>query len=322
MADPAQRQTEHVFRIENFRFANGPPIERLNIAYWTMGRLNAARDNAIFLCHGASGTRDWAKPFCRTGGAFDPDRWYVISADMPGGGGSSRPRNEPAFPASYGIGDLTAAVAALVEGLEIASLRAFCGQSMGSLIGLDLAFQRPELVCGLVLWACGYRCDGYARAVVDALRAVLTLDGSEAGMRAAVAAFLPTLVDRELLATMSPSVRVTLVETLAEDWAANWRADELIARYTAVAECDLAARCGGESALAAAIRCPVLWLPASGDRILPSEQAVTLAKLMPAAAVRLLMTVCGHMAGAAAPGTPEFSFFDRETAEFLTRLPA
>jgi homoserine O-acetyltransferase len=322
MVHSNEQTSEHVFRIDNFGFRDGASIDGLSIAYWTKGRLNADRSNAVFLCHGASGGRNWAQPFCRVGGAFDPDRWYLISADIPGGGDSSRASNDPGFPASYAIGDLTAAVAALVEHLEITSLRAFCGQSMGSLIGLDLASQRPDLVRGLALWSCGYRCDGYGRAVIEALRAILNLDGSAAGMRAAIAAYLPVLVDRGLLAGMSRSARSELVEKVAEDWTGNWRADELIARYSAVAECDLAAHCGGESSLAARIHCPVLFLPCSSDTLFPPAQIATLARLMPNADVRVLPTDYGHIATTRPPGTSEFSFFDRETATFLFGLPA
>jgi homoserine acetyltransferase len=96
---------------------------------------------------------------------------------MPGGGGSSRASTDPEFPALYSIGDLSAASALLLEDLGAGAVRAFCGASMAGLIGLDLAYRRPDLVRGLALWVTSYRSDGFARALAESLVGILKLDG-------------------------------------------------------------------------------------------------------------------------------------------------
>lgn len=306
-----------VFHTGRFRFADGAELERLSIAYWTMGKLNAARDNALLLCHGASGNKQWARPYCRPGGAFDPQRWFLISVDVPGGGESSRHSRDPGFPPSYSLADSALSIAALLDGLGILRLRAFCGPSMASLIGLELAYRRRQLLGSLVLWCGGFRCNGFGRAVAEMLREILQLPASPRREHAAVAALLPALVSRDMLDALSDEDRSALIGRMADEWRANWRADELIARYGAIARCDLGARAGGEQTLAAGIGCPVLWLQATTDALFPAHDLEQLTAHMADSQVRLLDTPLGHLASAAAPGTPEFQFFDQHTARCL-----
>lgn len=311
-----------VFRAKEFVFGNGHILDNLEIAYWTMGRFNAAKDNAVLLCHGGGGDRDWPLDYCRPGGAFDPDRWFLISADMPGGGSSSRLRNDPRFPRSYAISDLSASVAMLLRGLEIPALRAFCGPSMASAIGLDLAFREPDIVGGLVLWVAGYRSDGFAQAVADAMISILRLDGTPQGMRAAVGTFLPAVMGRAMIAAMDRATLSAMLDTAAKDWTALWEPTELIARYSAIRDCNLAALHGGETLLGSGITCPVLWLQSASDNIYPVEDAQALAGCMADAVVEVLETPCGHGAPRAPPASLEFEFFDQKTAAFLAGLQA
>ncbi len=55
------------------------------------GELNAARDNAILVTHGASQGRNGYKIFIGPGKAFDTSKYFVATVDAIGGGGSSKP---------------------------------------------------------------------------------------------------------------------------------------------------------------------------------------------------------------------------------------
>jgi homoserine O-acetyltransferase len=312
---------QQVFRTHDFHFEGGEVLRELRVAYWTAGRLSPHRDNVLFLCHGASGNCDWALPFCAPGRAFDASRWFIVSADMPGGGGSSRSSTDPEFPTLYSISDLSAATALLLKDLGVGTVRAFCGASMAGLIGLDLAYRQPDLVRGLALWVTSYRSDGFARALAESLVGILKLDSGATGIRAAVGAFLPALAGRKMIADMSPATLAALLNDVAREWSANWAAQELIARYSAVGGCDLASRYGGIASLAAGLKCPAAFLQSSSDLIYPPADAQTLAALMPQAAVQTLSTQHGHIAPAAPPGSAEFAFFNDRTAAFLDTLP-
>lgn len=313
-------RTEHIVEVDGFAFAGGERMDRLSLSFWTMGTLNDRRDNALLLCHGASGGKDWALPYCRADGAFDPDRYFIVSLDMPGGGASSRRRSDAAFPASYAIGDLATAAIALLDELSIGRFAAFAGASMASLVGIDLAFRFPDRVGALALWTGSYRSDGFARGISDSVGAVLGLDGGQAGFRAAAGAFLPALSGRAALAEMPAERMNPFLDMIAAQWFQSWRADELAARYHAVGHCDLAAVHGGRDHLAAGIACPLLLLQADSDQIFDMADARGFVDRTPAGRMEVIETPMGHIAPAAPPGSAEFSFFDQTTARFLAEV--
>lgn len=311
---PSHVQATHT--IQAFRFEDGAVVD-LTIGCWTMGKLNADGSNAMLLSHGASGNRDWALPHCRSGGAFDPAGRFVISVDLPGGGDSSRLSTTPGFPARYTLHDLTNALAALLDELGAKRDVLFSGVSVSTLVGLDLAATRPELFGAMSLWNCGARCDGYARGVVDAVAAILTIDSGPAGMKAAVQSFYPTLTGRDRLAATEVAERAKTVERIADGWIKRWRADEIIARYLGTIGGDVPAIHGGEQALAAKIACPILWLPCSSDQLLPASAIAAFAEHLPASRVAVCRSDRGHQSTSAPAGSPEFEFYESHTADFF-----
>ena len=309
-----RQQAQHTIR--DFKFEDGTVLD-LNIGYWTMGQLAADGGNVMLLSHGASGTRDWALPFCRPGGAFDPAGRFVVSIDLPGGGGSSRASTTPGFPARYALRDLTNALAGLLGALGAKQNTIFAGVSVSTLVGLDLAALRPELFGAMALWNSGTRGDGYAQGVIDAVAAILALDGGPAGMKAAVASFYPTLTGRAKLAAMDAAGRAGKIEHIAQGWAARWRADELTARYLGTIQGDVPALHGGEDTLAARIRCPILWLASSSDQLLPAQAISAFAARVPHGRCAVCQTDEGHQSTSAPRGSSEFGFYDAQTAAFL-----
>ena len=83
-----------LFTIPQFTFENGKALDNMRVAYDTYGELNAARDNAILVVHGASQGRNGYKIFIGPGKAFDTNKYFVITVDAIGGGGSSKPADE------------------------------------------------------------------------------------------------------------------------------------------------------------------------------------------------------------------------------------
>ena len=314
----AEHRHQGRYTLRGFRFEDGTVLD-LELGYWTLGALDPDGANAMLLSHGASGNRDWALPFCRTGGAFDPAGRFLISIDLPGGGGSSRASTTPGFPTRYALRDLTNALAGLLDALG-AKRAVFAGVSVSTLVGLDLAATRPDLFGAMALWNSGARCDGYAQAATDAVAAILALDSGPAGMKAAVASFYPTLTGRSRLAAMDAAGRAEKVEHIAQGWTRRWRADELTARYLGTIKGDVPALHGGEAALAARIRCPILWLASSSDQLLPADAIAAFARHVPGGRVEVCVTDQGHQSTSAPPGSPEFEFYDGTTAAFIRAI--
>jgi homoserine acetyltransferase len=152
----------------------GRRLDGVTVAYECYGRLNAARDNAILVCHALSGgahAAGWhegaAKPgwwdvLVGPGKALDTDRFFVISSNVLGSCyGTTGPSSiEPGTGRPYGsrfpvvtIADMVRVQRALVERLGIARLRAVAGGSMGGMQALQWAVQYPDAVASVIALA-------------------------------------------------------------------------------------------------------------------------------------------------------------------------
>lgn len=329
-ASTSRRDLVHV--IPDFLFESGARLATLRLGYSIYGTLNAARDNAILLSPNASGLRDWATPFIREGGAFDPARFCIIAADAIGGGDSSKPSDGLGldFP-HYSVGDIVSAQAHLVShGLELRTLQAIAGPSMASLVGFEWAARFPKVARGLALWTPGIRCDALGKAIIEGLVSIITLDNAYEGgryrsqpfegMRRAASMFFPHLLSREFLERIPAGERAGMQRMLSDTWAVNWDANDLIYRYRAIAGCDLPAQHGGPEGLATAVRCPALLVPCTSDQLFTMAALRPFAERLREVTWAPLQSDKGHFVAAQPPGTSEFDFFDRTTARFLDQL--
>ncbi|WP_426954857.1 homoserine O-acetyltransferase MetX [Muricoccus radiodurans] len=153
----------------------GMTIAPLAVAYRTYGTLNAARSNAILVCHALTGDQylaetqpvtgkpGWWQAVVGPGKPLDTDRFFIICANVLGGCmGSTGPREEMTDAQGRGLGrpwgtdfptvtirDMVRAQKRLVEHLGIARLLAVVGGSMGGMQALEWAATYPD-----ALFAC------------------------------------------------------------------------------------------------------------------------------------------------------------------------
>jgi homoserine O-acetyltransferase len=131
----------------------GGTLRDCQLAYATLGTLNAARDNAILIPTWYSGTSKIIEQvYVGRGRALDPDRYFIIIANQIGNGLSTSPHNTPP-PAGMGnfprvrIGDDVRAQHALVtERFGVSRLALVVGGSMGAQQTYEWAVRYPEMV--------------------------------------------------------------------------------------------------------------------------------------------------------------------------------
>jgi homoserine O-acetyltransferase len=181
------RPLRHVqgFKIERpFPLELGGVLPNVTVAYETYGQLNAARDNAILICHAISGDSHvaqhdpsddpgWWDLVVGPGRPIDTDRFFVVCPNVLGGcRGSTGPGSiKPATQARYGrdfptitIGDMVAVQRQLISALDIPKLLAVIGGSVGGHQALTWAVRFPELVQGVVTLATSARLTSQALA--------------------------------------------------------------------------------------------------------------------------------------------------------------
>lgn len=137
------------------------------IAYETYGTLNAAKSNAVLVCHALTGDQyaasahpltgkpGWWDLVVGPGKPIDTDRFFVISSNVLGGCmGTTGPASiNPATGEVWGldlpvitIGDMVRAQAALIDHLGIPDLFLVAGGSMGGMQVLQWASAYPDRV--------------------------------------------------------------------------------------------------------------------------------------------------------------------------------
>ncbi len=146
---------------------SGASLAPLTIAYQTYGELNAAKSNALLICHALTGDQHaanrhpvtgragWWETMVGPGRPLDTNRFFVISSNVLGGCmGSTGPASvNPQTGDPYGldfpivtIADMVRAQALLIDHLGIDTLFCVAGGSMGGMQVLQWAASYPDRV--------------------------------------------------------------------------------------------------------------------------------------------------------------------------------
>ncbi|WP_045835133.1 homoserine O-acetyltransferase [Hyphomicrobium sp. 99] len=153
------------------RLACQQDLAPFSIAYETYGELNAAKSNAILICHALTadqyvasrhpitGKPGWWDNMVGPGKPIDTNRFFVICSNVVGGCmGSTGPASiNPKTGAPYGltfpvitVGDMVEAQARLIDYLGIDQLFAVIGGSMGGMQVLEWASRYKDRVFAAV----------------------------------------------------------------------------------------------------------------------------------------------------------------------------
>ena len=183
---------------EPFHFESGGTIPELTLRYETYGHLNAAKDNAILICHALSGNhhcagvhsmderkQGWWNFVVGPGKPIDTSRYFVICSNSLGGcSGSSGPysinsetgeRYRLDFP-KLTVRDMVNAQALMLDSLGIERLHAVVGGSMGGMQTLQWAIAYPDRVGRYIAMACCARHNAQAIAFNDTGRQAIVCD--------------------------------------------------------------------------------------------------------------------------------------------------
>jgi len=185
-AAAALREADDPHASEMVRFGPDKPLKLdagvalspFQIAYKTYGTLNAARSNAVLVCHALTGDQHvasehpitkksgWWETMVGAGKPIDTERYFVICPNVIGACmGSTGPASiNPATGKPWGlefpvvtVRDMVRAQAMLLDHLGIDSLFAVAGGSMGGMQALEWAASYPSRVFAALPIACATR---------------------------------------------------------------------------------------------------------------------------------------------------------------------
>jgi homoserine O-acetyltransferase len=186
------------FTFEGLDLENGSFFGPVTLAYETLGTLNPDKSNAVLICHALTGDSHvagyygefekkpgWWDIMVGPGKAVDTDRYFVVCSNILGGcmgttGPSSvNPETGEPYALSFPvvtIRDMVNAQRRLIEYLEIDTLHAVIGGSLGGMQVLSWCCQYPGMVRSAVALATTMRHSALAIAFNEVARQAIVSD--------------------------------------------------------------------------------------------------------------------------------------------------
>ncbi len=173
---------------ERFVLESGHVLPQVEIAYHTYGTISPKRDNVIWVCHALtanSEVADWWPHTVESGRFLDPERYFVICANMIGSHyGSTGPLsvNPSTGVPYYGsfpritVRDVVKAFRLLADHLGIRRVKALIGSSIGGFHALEWLIEDPSFAEKAVLIATTAKASPWMIALDESQRMALRCD--------------------------------------------------------------------------------------------------------------------------------------------------
>ncbi len=306
-----------------FTLESGETLPSLRIAYNTYGSLNERRDNVVWVCHALtanSDVADWWPHTVEKGKFLDPDKWFVICANIIGSPyGTTAPLHEnPAtgepyygnFP-RYTIRDVVSAHRILADRLGIGMIHTLVGCSVGGFQAVEWAVTEPERFERLSLMATDAVATPWTIAIDETQRMCIEADSTFGERRAdAGAAGLAAARAIGLLSYRGPS-GYNLTQRDNEEYPAPRRAvsyqryqgEKLVRRFDAYSyhaildafdSHDVGRGRGGVAAALSAVKAKTLVIGLTTDIVFPPDDMKALAGKIDGAVYAEIQSPFGH----------------------------
>ncbi|PYE54916.1 homoserine O-acetyltransferase family protein [Deinococcus yavapaiensis] len=174
--DTTRTQTALLFRDRPLTLDSGAQVRNLRVAYRTWGSLSPAKDNAVLILHALTGDANadvWWPALLREGGALDPNRSFLVCANVVGGSAGSTSAAELGHDLT--IRDMVRVQAELLDLLGVDKVTVI-GGSMGGMLALSFVTQYPDRTERAVIVGAPQRQSAWAAGFNHAKRAAIALD--------------------------------------------------------------------------------------------------------------------------------------------------
>ncbi|MCC2548916.1 homoserine O-acetyltransferase [Hymenobacter sp. BT175] len=309
---------------EPLRLEAGATLPRVQVAYRTLGTLNPAADNVVWICHALTANADpadWWPGLVGSGCYYDPAEWFIVCANVLGSCyGTTGPTtpvadDQPplyhAFPLIT-VRDMVAVHEQLRRHLGLEQIHTLIGGSLGGQQALEWAIQQPSVFSHLVLLATNARHSPWGIAFNEAQRLAIFADSSyftaspdagQAGLRAARAVALLSYRSYEAYGNTQAEPDDALLTDFRASSYQQYQGSKLVARFSAHAYVALSRAMDshhvgrGRGSVADALSCiqaRTLVLGISSDVLFPTTEQRLLAQHIRGAMYAELDSSFGH----------------------------
>ncbi len=315
-----------LYTVSHFTLESGAVLTPVPVAYQTWGSLNAARDNAVVVCHALTGDTQadvWWGGLVRAGGALDPARFFVICLNVIGSpyGTLSPLTVNPATGQRYGgafpvvtIRDTVRLHRHVLDALGVHRVALAIGGSMGGMQALEWGFDRPFVRAIAPIAVSGRHsawCIAWSEAQRQAIYADARWNGGhyapeaapEAGLAAARMMAMISYRTRDAFEERHGRATMPESDVFAAESYLRYQGRKLVDRFDAVCYVrltqqmdahDVARGRGAYDDVLASLDLPALVLGIDSDVLYPTGEQRELARLMSDATYAEITSRYGH----------------------------
>jgi homoserine O-acetyltransferase len=326
LAQHVSSETRYLALSESFALESGAVLENVVVAYRTWGHPRNAADNAILVCHALTGSADveaWWPDIIGKGRAFDPERDYIVCANILGscygttGPVSPKPGADRPYRADFpsvSVRDMVRLQRCLLDELGVETLDLVTGPSLGGMQALEWAAMYPERVRRVVPIGVGGRHSPWCIGISEAQRAAIEADpnwnrgyytedappakGLSAARMMAVCTYRSWHSFEQRFGRDKRSEDLYEVQSYLRHQGRKindrFDANTYMTLTHAMHTHDLARDRGDYGEVLASIRQPVLVVSVSTDALYPPQEQQELAELLPNASYAMLDCPHGH----------------------------
>ena len=315
----------HIFKYQQaFILESGNTIPGYHLGYTTLGELNAAKDNVVWVFHALtanSNPAEWWDGLVGEGKLFNPQQHFIVCVNMPGSCyGSIHPldiddtTNEPfyhQFPL-FTTRDMVRAYQPLKDYLGIHKIYVGLGGSMGGQQLLEWAIEEPELFEYIIPIATNAVLSPWAIAFNASQRMCIEADitwnnkhelAGINGMKVARSVALLSYRNYETYLTAQSEKDNTAIDGFRSDSYQRYQGEKLAKRFNAFSYYFLSKSMdshnlgrGRDSVTNAlqSIRSNTLVIGVESDVLFPVAEQTFLANEIPGASLALIKSTYGH----------------------------
>lgn len=248
----SERNYFHYNRV--FELEAGGALPEITIAYTTYGKLNAAKDNVVWICHAltaSSDAQDWWPGMIGPGCCIDPEHYFIVCANFLGscygttGPLSVNPNTGAPYYSDFPfitIRDMVKAHMLLKQHLQIEKIQLLVGGSMGGYQALEWSVMEPQAIDRLFLLATSATESAWGISVHTAQRLAIeadatwkehSADAGKKGLKAARAIGLLTYRNYDILRQKQTDPETEKLDQYKASSYINYQGDKLVKRFNA-----------------------------------------------------------------------------------------
>lgn len=301
----------------------GSVLKELTIAYHTIGKLNANKNNVVWITHALTGDthpEKWWSGLVGKGKLYDPSDYFIICANVPGSVyGSTGPLSinpdtgqfyYQYFP-ELTIRDIVKAFELLRAHLGIGKIHTIIGGSLGGQQALEWAVSQPGLFDYVIPIAASAKHSPWGVALNETQRMAIQTDptwhaqfpdAAKKGLRAARAIALLSYRNQQIYNITQHDGDRPVGEYRAASYQ-QYQGDKFVRRFNAYAywfltkamdSHDIGRNRGGIKEALKRIEAKVLFLGINSDILFPTDHIQEIAFHTPNAQYREIESLYGH----------------------------